>query len=180
MVHIRPSQPKCRKAHAFIPLLVNALLVSALLLSALTNAAEVFKWTDSAGKTHYGDKPFGKTQATRVEVTSSPDAETASPVSATTGHNGGYSDVLNSCLANGGTQTDCVARASAAQTDKAANERRMREEASRNRAQNAAYQRNSQMQQSAATGDSATALRAAELARQRREREQMDRDMRWR
>lgn len=151
------------------------LIAAALLLGGNTSSAEVYKWTDSAGKTHYGDKPFGQAKATRVEVTTSPETETATPLSAATSHNGGYSDTLNSCLASGGSQTDCVARASAAQTDKAANERRLREEANRNRAQNASYQRSAQTLPS---NDQATARRAAELARQRSERR--EREMRWR
>ena len=173
MRHPQSLQSVTNKIRALIPLMVTALLVS-----GSVDSAEVFKWTDSAGKTHYGDKPFGQTQATRVDVPASADTQTTSPLGVVTGHNGGYSDTLNSCLASGGTQTDCVARASAAQTDKAANERRMREEARRNRAQNASYQRNAQTFQPTANTDLETARRAAEQARQRSE--QRERDMRWR
>lgn len=173
MLHIRFPQPRPNKVHSLF-----SLFVAALLLNAMANSGEVFKWTDSAGKIHYGDKPFGQTQATRVDVPTSPEAPTAAPMSAATGHDGGYSDTLNICLSSGGTNTECVARASAAQTEKAANERRMREQANRNRAQNASYQRSAQTFQPTANTDFETARRAAEQARQRSE--QREREMRWR
>ena len=47
---------------------MKPLLACAVLALALPAAAQVYKWTDSTGKTHYGDKPPEGTKVEQVRV----------------------------------------------------------------------------------------------------------------
>lgn len=43
-------------------------LLAPMLILATAAAADVYKWTDERGKTHYGDRPPEEAQAQRVEI----------------------------------------------------------------------------------------------------------------
>lgn len=150
-------------------------LMTGMLLTGAANSGEVFKWTDSAGKIHYGDKPTGGIKATRLDVITAPATETPSVPNTTVVHDGGYSDTLNTCLSNGGANDECVAQASAAQANKAAADRAL-EEAARERSRAVSNQPSSSIYQPTGTADSETARRAAALAaeRARKQRERFD------
>lgn len=140
-----------------------------LLLSCCLANAEVYKWTDSNGKTHYGDKPSTQVKASRVEITSSPTSDNAAAsTSNIAGPSDSYSVALNNCLNNGGSMDECVKRASEMQMNKLRMEREQAERAQARVRQSEAYA-SPPVVTGGTPGDAATARRAAELARDRKE-----------
>ncbi|NOX90978.1 MAG: DUF4124 domain-containing protein [Gammaproteobacteria bacterium] len=58
--------------------LITLAIVFLLCLSPLTFAGKIYKWTDSEGNTHYGERPPSQ-QATQVKVPKSPARTSTSP-----------------------------------------------------------------------------------------------------
>ena len=57
--------------------------LAALVLSMAAQAAELYRWTDASGGTHYGDKPpKGALNVTRIDVDTSTNAVPVAPVPA--------------------------------------------------------------------------------------------------
>jgi len=58
--------------------LITLATVFLLCLSPLSFAGKIYKWTDSEGNTHYGERPPGQRAATQIKVPKSP-ARSSSP-----------------------------------------------------------------------------------------------------
>lgn len=102
------------------------LTITSMFLAAEVHADEVYKWVDSAGKTHFGDKQAAEgIKASKIDVAPTPSSQEESTPSDFSKADGGYSAMLQKCLAAGGTSEACVNKASIAQTNKMSNERKL-------------------------------------------------------
>lgn len=128
---------------------------------------EVYKWTDSNGKVHYGDRPSAQVKASRIEITPSNTSESV-PVSNVPQTSDGYSTTLHSCLDSGGSMDECVRRASNMQMEKLRAEREQAERAQSQARQSQNYA--SPPVNNHSSDDFNTARRAAEQARERKEK----------
>jgi hypothetical protein len=169
-----------RLLNSLIPVLL--LLTGGLLPIGGAYSEEVFKWTDSAGKVHYGDKPADGAPASRLQIAPAPAGEATPAQSLNSVSDTGYSATLHYCLVNGGSMDECVAKASTVQTNKMSTERAQAEAE-----QQRALYRQAQQPMSLTSplgvvdNSSNTATRAAALAaeRARQRREQQDQEWKY-